>query len=54
MSLFTPSSSLLQAFGILVTSNSGPFPLDPRPILFHAAKIADQACYVAGDTSLQV
>lgn len=45
---------LPEAFSILATSTSGPLPLDPRPVLYHVAKIADEACYIARDTSLQL
>ncbi|KAF4596217.1 hypothetical protein EYR40_008099 [Pleurotus pulmonarius] len=42
--LATPSS----AMSIMLT------PLDPVPAVKHAVKIADEACYVSGDESLQL
>ena len=33
---------------------SGSPPLDPIPVLKHATGIANQVCYISGDSSLQV
>ncbi len=35
-------------------ASSGFHVVDPLPVLVHAAKIADRACYTIGDRSLQV
>jgi hypothetical protein len=43
-----------QAFALLAAPESGTPPIDPMPALGHAARIADEACYVAGDQSLRV
>jgi ubiquinone biosynthesis protein COQ9 len=53
---------LSEAFALLASSSSlagkvGPFqvpPIDPLPILQHAIRIADEACYLTGDTSTEV
>ncbi|KAG6812378.1 hypothetical protein H0H92_003191 [Tricholoma furcatifolium] len=45
---------LPEAFALLASPTRGLPPLDPRPALQHAAKIADEACYITGDASLQV
>ena len=41
-----------QAFGLM--ASSGFHVVDPLPVLEHAAKIADRACYTTRDRSLQV
>ncbi|KAF8150088.1 hypothetical protein B0H34DRAFT_785289 [Crassisporium funariophilum] len=45
---------LPEAFALLASPSSGLPPLDPRPALQHAAYVADEACYVTGDKSLQL
>ncbi|ESK93972.1 ubiquinone biosynthesis protein coq9 [Moniliophthora roreri MCA 2997] len=45
---------LPQAFAILASPEQGLPPVDPRPALKHAAKIADEACHITGDTSLHL
>jgi len=45
---------LPEAFALLASPTSGFPPLDPRPALEHATNIADEACYVAGDTSTEL
>jgi len=50
---------LPDAFASLVSSTTkfGPFPLspvDPSPVLRHALRISDEACYLSGDTSAEV
>ncbi|PPQ67966.1 hypothetical protein CVT24_003159 [Panaeolus cyanescens] len=45
---------LPEAFALLASPSSGLPPLDPRPALKHAFKIADEACYVTGDEALQL
>jgi len=50
---------LPDAFASLVSSTTkfGPFPLspvDPLPVLRHALRISDEACYLSGDTSADV
>ncbi|TFK23641.1 hypothetical protein FA15DRAFT_681116 [Coprinopsis marcescibilis] len=42
------------AFALLATPSSGIAPIDPRPALHHASKIADEACYSIGDRSLHL
>ncbi|KAJ3762640.1 hypothetical protein EV360DRAFT_35288, partial [Lentinula raphanica] len=42
------------AFALLATPEDGFPPLDPRPALKHAAKIADEAACISGDTSSQL
>ncbi|KAH9481226.1 hypothetical protein JR316_0005747 [Psilocybe cubensis] len=44
---------LPEAFALLASPKYGIPPLDPTPALKHAASVADEACYVAGDQSLQ-
>ena len=39
---------------MLALPSSGLPPVDPRPAFHHASRIADEACYVTGDASLQV
>ena len=39
---------------LLVSPASGIPPLDPRPALEHAVRVADEACFVTGDESLRV
>jgi hypothetical protein len=43
-----------QAFALLAAPESGIPPIDPMSALKHVARIADEACYVAGDKSLRV
>ncbi|KAI1796947.1 hypothetical protein LXA43DRAFT_878788, partial [Ganoderma leucocontextum] len=43
---------LPEAFALLATPSSGLPPLDPMPGLKHVSKIADDACYLVGDTSV--
>jgi len=43
-------SYLPEAFAVMSTPLPGP-PLDPRPAFWHAASIADEACYLSGDES---
>ncbi|KAJ7455251.1 hypothetical protein B0H11DRAFT_249530 [Mycena galericulata] len=45
---------LPEAFALLSAPESGVPLFDPRPALKHAARIADEACYVAGDASLRM
>ncbi|KAF5382167.1 hypothetical protein D9615_004462 [Tricholomella constricta] len=45
---------LPEAFSILASPAKSVFLLDPRPALQHAAKIADEACHVTTDMSLQL
>jgi len=50
---------LPDAFASLASSaiKSGPFslsPVDPLPMLRHALRISDEACYLSGDTSAEV
>ncbi|GLB40302.1 putative COQ9 [Lyophyllum shimeji] len=45
---------LPEAFALVASPTYGPLPLDPRPALQHAARIADEACHVTGDASLQL
>lgn len=53
---------LSDAFALLASSSSsvarlGPIqvpPVDPLPSLKHALKVADEACYLSGDTSTEV
>jgi len=44
----------LQAFALLASPSSGLPPLDPFPAFKHASQVAQEACYVTGDSSLQV
>lgn len=51
--------ALLQAFAILSTPSSPsrylpPILFDPRPAISHTTSIADEACYILGDTSVGV
>ena len=39
---------------MLASPTSGLPPVDLRPAFHHAARIADEACYVTGDASLHV
>lgn len=48
---FNLSSTDFQAYALLLTDSSGIPPLNPEPLLQHAAKIADEACSVAGEMS---
>ena len=43
-----------QAFALLASPSSGIPPLDPVPGLKHVSKIADDVCYIIGDTSVGV
>ncbi|KAI0671875.1 hypothetical protein C8Q78DRAFT_1031239 [Trametes maxima] len=43
---------LPEAFALLASPASGLPPLDPLPGLKHVSKIADEACYIAGDVSV--
>jgi len=43
-------SYLPEAFAVMSTPIPGP-PLDPRPAFWHAASVADEACYLSGDES---
>jgi len=47
---------LPDAFASLVSSTStfSSFPVDPLPVLRHALRISDEACYLSGDTSVEV
>ncbi|KAG5636403.1 hypothetical protein H0H81_008177 [Sphagnurus paluster] len=45
---------LPEAFALLASSPNGLPVLDPRPALQHSVKIADEACYLTGDKSLQL
>ncbi|KAK7463391.1 hypothetical protein VKT23_006746 [Stygiomarasmius scandens] len=45
---------LPEAFALLASPERGIPPLDPRPALTHAIAIADEACHITGDTSLQL
>jgi len=47
---------LPDAFASLVSSTStfSSFPVDPLPVLRHALRISDEACYLSGDTSSEV
>ena len=56
---FVPSASrsyveAAQAFALLATPSSGLPPFDPMPGLKHVSTIADDACYLIGDTSVGV
>ena len=46
--------SFMQAFALLISPSSGIHLFDPLPAVKHAARIAEKACYVTGDESLQV
>ncbi|KAI0833644.1 hypothetical protein BC628DRAFT_1307472, partial [Trametes gibbosa] len=43
---------LPEAFALLASPSSGFPPLDPVPGLKHISKVADEACYILGDTSV--
>ncbi|KAI9066308.1 hypothetical protein FKP32DRAFT_403404 [Trametes sanguinea] len=43
---------LPEAFALLASPSSGLPPLDPVPGLKHVSKVADEACYISGDTSV--
>jgi ubiquinone biosynthesis protein COQ9 len=45
---------LSEAFALLISPSSGMHLLDPLPAVKHAARIAEKACYVTGDESLQL
>ncbi|KAH0585299.1 hypothetical protein H2248_008540 [Termitomyces sp. 'cryptogamus'] len=45
---------LPEAFALLASPAYGIIPLDPRPAIEHAFKVADEACHVTGDASLQL
>ncbi|KAL6302398.1 hypothetical protein BKA93DRAFT_736970 [Sparassis latifolia] len=44
-------SHLPEAFALLASPSTAFPPLDPMPALKHAAKVADEACYISGDTT---
>ncbi|KAJ3900804.1 hypothetical protein F5879DRAFT_808527, partial [Lentinula edodes] len=46
--------NILQAFALLASPEGGLPPLDPRPALKHASRIADEASYISGDASTQL
>ena len=46
--------TVLQAFALLASPSSGLPLLDPLPAFKHASQVAQEACYVTGDSSLQV
>ncbi|KAF8825322.1 hypothetical protein HHX47_DHR7000654 [Lentinula edodes] len=46
--------NILQAFALLASLEGGLPPLDPRPALKHASRIADEASYISGDASTQL
>lgn len=43
-----------KAFALLASPSSGLPPLDPIPGLKHVSQVADDACYIIGDTSVGV
>ncbi|KAI0325457.1 hypothetical protein GY45DRAFT_1330267 [Cubamyces sp. BRFM 1775] len=43
---------LPEAFALLASPTSGLPPLDPVPALKHVSAVADDACYIVGDTSV--
>ncbi|KAI0787501.1 hypothetical protein C8Q74DRAFT_1252093 [Fomes fomentarius] len=43
---------LPEAFALLASPSSGLPPLDPLPGLKHVSRVADDACYIIGDTSV--
>ncbi|KAJ7261764.1 hypothetical protein B0H12DRAFT_1105587 [Mycena haematopus] len=45
---------LPEVFASLAAPESGMPPVDPIPALKHAARVADEACYVSGDQSLRL
>ncbi|KAF8972190.1 hypothetical protein BDZ97DRAFT_1913417 [Flammula alnicola] len=45
---------LPEAFALLASPTSGIHVLDPLPAIKHAAKVADEACYVTGEKSVQL
>ncbi|GAW00180.1 ubiquinone biosynthesis protein coq9 [Lentinula edodes] len=45
---------LPEAFALLASPEGGLPPLDPRPALKHASRIADEASYISGDASTQL
>ncbi|KAJ3847379.1 hypothetical protein EV368DRAFT_51289, partial [Lentinula lateritia] len=47
-------TNILQAFALLASPERGLPPLDPRPALKHASRIADEASYISGDASTQL
>jgi len=47
-------SSDSQAFAVLITPMSGSSPVDLLPVAKHATTIADEACYLTGETSADV
>jgi hypothetical protein len=42
-----------QAYAILMSASASSS-VDPVPVMKHAAKIADEACHITGDTSNDV
>ncbi|KAJ7707467.1 hypothetical protein B0H17DRAFT_1032787 [Mycena rosella] len=45
---------LPEAFALLSAPESGMPPFDPMPALKHAARVADEACYLSADQSLRL
>ncbi|KAK0500259.1 hypothetical protein EDD18DRAFT_821102 [Armillaria luteobubalina] len=45
---------LPEAFALLASPSSGVPLLDPIPALKHTSRIADESCYLTGDTSVQL
>ncbi|KAJ7745765.1 hypothetical protein B0H16DRAFT_1558221 [Mycena metata] len=45
---------LPEAFALLASPDSGIPPVDPLPTLKHAARVADEACYLSADQSLRL
>ncbi|KAJ7745762.1 hypothetical protein B0H16DRAFT_1558190 [Mycena metata] len=45
---------LPEAFALLASPESGIPPVDPLPALKHAARVADEACYLSADQSLRL
>ncbi|KAJ7151637.1 hypothetical protein C8R46DRAFT_1357859 [Mycena filopes] len=45
---------LPEAFTLLAAPDSGIPPVDPLPALKHAARVADEACYLSADQSLRL
>lgn len=44
----------MKAFALLASPRSGLPPLDPTAAVRNAARVADEACHIAGDASIQV
>lgn len=45
---------LPEAYALLASPTHGFLPLDPMPAISHLAKVADEACWIAGDASTEV